>query len=237
MGLERIDLAAHIERLRQADEDRRRADPEGYEAELAAYEVMRAQEAAQEAWLARAARLERSGADAELPDDVRTRVVNGDLDEWHSVQATRSWLSSRDGKSCLVLAGTTGVGKTVAAADALAAEGGLLVSANEFVIAFAAMFGHEAEARERMLKTRLLVVDDIGTEDDHGRMTSALVALLSKRASAQWSPTIMTTNMSVNEFAKRYDSDRLKSRCAQLMNWVQLKDKQDLRRRKREAKP
>jgi DNA replication protein DnaC len=237
MGLEPINLVAHLEKLRQADEDRRRANPEAYEAELAAYEARRQQEAAQEVWQARAARLERSGADDQLPDDVKGLVLKGDLGDWHAVQATRGWLANRDGKSCLVLAGTTGVGKTVAAADALASEGGLLVSANEFVIAFSAMFGHEAEARERMLKARLLVIDDVGTEDDHGRMTSALVALLSKRASAQWSPTIMTTNMSVNEFAKRYDSDRLKSRCSQLMNWVQLKDKQDLRRRKREAKP
>jgi DNA replication protein DnaC len=232
MVSDRMDFQGLVEAWRAREEKRRAQDPDAYDASLAQYEHDKRQDELEERRFRRSARLERSGVLTELSDDVRVHILADQLGVHEAVEATRKWMSDRARKPWLVLSGKTGTGKTVAAADALAEEGGVFVSAEEVVVAFASMFGVESEKRERMLRSRLLVLDDVGTEKDKDRMLDALVALLSRRASATLTPTILTLNLNAKSFRERYENERLLSRFSQSVHWVALQTKEDMRRRK-----
>lgn len=231
MVRDRTDFEAHVRAWKAQEDERRRQDPEGYEAELAKYEADKRRLETEESWMRRGARLESSGIMCEIPDDIRPALIAGTLPASEPLTATQAWMADRDRHPWIVLGGSTGVGKTCAAADAIAAEGGVFKTADEVVAAFAAMFGAEAQERERILRARVLVIDDVGTELDRDRMLAALVTLLSKRASAMWTPTILTANMTANAFRERYKNERLMSRFAKSVKWVSLQCKTDLRRR------
>lgn len=183
----------------------------------------------------RAKRLESSGVVAELSDSARAQVIANTMPPSEPLTATLEWLANPERKPCLVLSGRTGTGKTVACAAAIATRGGVFKSADDTIVAFASMFGPESAERERMLKAGLLVIDDVSTEADSGRMQSALTTLLSKRASATTAPTILTLNMTAKAFRERYDSERLMSRFAESVQWVTLANKEDLRRQSKKG--
>lgn len=225
------DVLGALRRLEEREAERRAADPAGYEAERVRYEAERRESEEQDAMRRRTERLDRSGILAEVPDELRMLLITDRLPETEPVRVVREWLASSSRRPVLVLGGTTGVGKTIAAGVGLAAESGMFKSADEIVAITAAMFGPEAEERERCLRSRMLVIDDVGTEQDVARMTAALVLFLSKRASAMWTPTILTMNMSAQAFRKRYDSERLMSRFSKAAQWASLKETSDLRRK------
>lgn len=235
MVTDRTDFQEHLRAWQARDAEKRQQDPDGYAAELAKYEADKQRLATEETWMRRGARLESSGIMCEIPDDIRPSLIAGTLTASEPLTATQKWLADRERKPWIVLGGSTGVGKTCAAADALATEGGVFKTAEEVVVAFAAMFGPEAQERERILKARMLVIDDVGTEVDRDRMLSALVSLLSKRASAMWTPTIVTANMTANAFRERYKNERLMSRFSKSVKWISLQSKDDLRRRVKSA--
>lgn len=225
-------LQARLAALKAKSEKVRGEDPEAFEREVADFEAVRKSGEAAD----RATRLERSGVDAELPDATRVAVLGGKLTEFEPLKVTRKWLASKTRPACLILAGSTGTGKTVAAADAIAQLGGLFVSARECEAAFASMFGAEAEYQKKLLTACLLVVDDLGTERDKDRMSDALTLILSRRASASRHPTILTANMSTAAFRARYNNERLMSRFAQSGQWVAIGSEQDLRQLKKRGR-
>lgn len=181
--------------------------PVASEAELAAYEARKAVEA-------RAERLRWSGIDEHLPRDVRRRVVRDDLDATDALDAVRRWMAYQAGdrpkgpRHVLVLCGTVGRGKTVAAADLLATYGGRCVQESELCRLSLASFGDEAAEYQRVLRTGLLVVDEVGTFGDAKRSASTVHEVVDRRYRQR---TLMLSNLSRTALAEHLD-DRTRDR-------------------------
>lgn len=155
-----------------------------------------------------------------------------------SVQA---WMGRNDVAPVLILSGGPGVGKTVAAAWALASMASS-AHADDFVKAstiarwFSAQFGEMVEWAEAAKRRPLLIVDDVGAEADPIQMSAALLELIDARQhSALRNRTILTTNLSPKAFANRYPDPRLASRMAPQFGAVRwcVASGPDLRRRPR----
>ncbi len=147
------------------------------------------------------------------------RIIADDMADTKSLGVVRRWLKTA-GKPFLLLTGTVGVGKTVAASWALAQRDGEYMRAPAMVGIFAAYFGAEVEEKKRLCRVPLLVVDEIGTERDAERMQSTLFEIIDER---RWhgQRTIFVSNLSGKDFDERYHDQRLQSRwkeCAIVVN-------------------
>jgi DNA replication protein DnaC len=158
---------------------------------------------------------------ARVTDAMRAAITAGSLKPTESVLAVQQWLANR-ATPWLILSGAPDSGKSVAAAAALADHRGHWCSANEVVHAFAGMFGEALVAQQRAKEAELLVIDELGGEDDPGRMGSALLQLLNARNSAASTPVIATTNLTFDVLAMRYTNDRVRSRFSELVSWVPI---------------
>lgn len=149
-------------------------------------------------------RLKMSG----VPGDVR-RVLTTCFEPTECTQAVDSWLHS--GKRLLLLAGTFGTGKSVAAGYAIQRRPGRWMHASE--IAKAAQFKHEDRMAE-LQGARMLVIDDIGSEfnDASGWGRAALATLLLTRFE-EGLATIITTNLDGKTW-KAYADLRIHDRLA-----------------------
>lgn len=159
-----------------------------------------------------------------LPDADVAGLVSGNLLETVSLSVAQEWFTNPARKPCLVLAGGTGCGKSLAAAWALAEIGGVWMGAPRVERVFAASFGESYAEQERARNAALLVVDDAGTEDSPQRFERALIELLDARNNRRYR-TILTTNLAKHHtdpkksFVGRYPSDRLRSRMQSLSQW------------------
>jgi DNA replication protein DnaC len=134
----------------------------------------------------------------------------------------------------LVLAGTPGVGKSVAACVWLCINGdreGCIpswrwIQAGEIARGFA----YDAEAFKSIVSVRALVIDDLGLEylDQKDRYLSTMEEILSARY-ANRRPTLLTTNLTPEKFKERY-GERLVSRINEDGAFV-VCGGEDLRRR------
>lgn len=156
---------------------------------------------------------------AVLPDDMQHAVTAGELVSTKALEEVRKWLADPNSKPWLILSGTTGRGKTVAALDATATRGGVFIRARELSRAFTARFGDDHETQQRCYKTRLLVVDDLGRESDHALMCGYLEDLLDERPNRN-TRTIITTNLDAKQFGAAYPDERLRSRLFKLATFV-----------------
>ena len=149
------------------------------------------------------------------------RVLDGSYAGTPMLAAARTWWETKDSKPWLVLCGPVGRGKTFAAAAWLASfESGnaAYVGARELERLSMAKFGDDEEAFKRICDVYALVVDDVGREDDLGRMQTALLDLVDIRRRANtW--TILATNFSRKAFCERYSDARLQSRLAECAQW------------------
>jgi DNA replication protein DnaC len=167
---------------------------------------------------ARAAALDRlniplTAADADL-------LLANKLDmRLKSIAKVAEWLPSP--VPWMLLLGSTGRGKTLAAAWALLRNGGRYVGARELERLATARYGDEAETFAALLATRMLVVDDIGRERDAGHMTAALLDLVDERRK-RGQKTIAISNVAKAAFLKAYADERLLSRLAEpgIAAWV-----------------
>lgn len=143
-----------------------------------------------------------------VPGDVR-RVLTTCFEPTECTQAVDSWLAS--GKRLLLLAGTFGTGKSVAAGYAIQRRPGRWMHASE--IAKAAQFHHEDRMAE-LRAARLLVIDDLGSEfnDASGWGRAALASLLLTRYEDGLA-TVMTTNLDGKTW-KAYADPRILDRLA-----------------------
>lgn len=167
----------------------------------------------------RAARLRQ--ARAAVTDEMRSALVNESSDMTEALQVTNRWWSRRE-TPWLILCGSSSCGKSVAAASQLAAHGGLWLTSNEVVQAFSARFGEPLATQQRAKAESLLVIDELGGEDEPGLMTSALLQLLNVRNSAERTPVIATTNLTFEALAERYPNDRIRLRLNELVTWAPL---------------
>jgi hypothetical protein len=137
------------------------------------------------------------------------------------------WLGAADAPPVLVLAGSTGTGKSTAAAWWLAEVGGRLERATAIATAWDSSTVTAQERRESACSTRCLVLDDVGTEPVRyrGAMAEALRELMEARQSLR---TLVTTNLTRSQFAARYPDGRLDSRLSRAA-WVKCVG-EDLRR-------
>lgn len=120
-----------------------------------------------------------------------------------------------------VLAGNTGCGKSVAAASMIERrETGCFVRAAELV-----ELGNHFSDRDLLSKYRrcgVLVIDDLGIEYRSEQMICRLDELLDSRA-ANGLPTLVTTNLTADEFRARYE-ERIWSRIHEFGDYHELDD-------------
>lgn len=119
-------------------------------------------------------------------------------------------------KRNLILAGSTGPGKTYSALAVMAhlkvelgIENQMFVKAEQLLDDY--MTDKMRETFGQAMRTRFLVLDDLGTELPSPRNEKNLYSLIDARLSANL-PTLATLNMSAVDFVKRYTDKRLQDR-------------------------
>ena len=120
----------------------------------------------------------------------------------------------------LLLIGSTGTGKThisTAIARELIYKGyDVIYDSTQNIISdfeddrFRSSYGREENKSEKYIDCRLLIIDDLGTEFSNQFTLSTLYNLLNTRQN-KGLPTIISTNLSPEELAKKYE-DRIYSR-------------------------
>lgn len=147
-------------------------------------------------------------------------LLDETLAETAMLRTVRLWRENPNSKPMLVLCGPVGRGKTIAAADALVncEAPKRYVGARELERISMAKFGDAQEAYEQLLHIRFLVIDDLGREDDLGRMQTALLDAVDMRRRTGLL-TILATNFSRKSFEQRYSDARLQSRLAECAQW------------------
>lgn len=148
-------------------------------------------------------------------------LLLGTLDELRApvLQAARMWRRNAAAKPWLVLCSPVGRGKTLAIADTLLMLRGRYIGARELERMSMSKFGDEAEMFAQLQNTGgVLCIDDVGREDDVGRMQSALLDLVDYRRGRN-ARTILATNFTRQTFVARYADARLQSRLAECAQW------------------
>jgi DNA replication protein DnaC len=207
----------------------RSEDPEEYQRLLALHKAnLNATSNEEAANTEQARELQRRGRAARLQqgrvavtDEMRAAIVDGSFDMTEALRVTESWWARRE-TPWLILCGSSSCGKSVAAASPIAAHGGLWLTSNELVQAFSARFGEPFAMQQRAKTESLLVIDELGDEDEPALMTSALLQLLNVRNSAERTPVIATTNLTFEALAARYPNDRIRLRLNELVTWAPL---------------
>ena len=110
----------------------------------------------------------------------------------------------KDGRPMQILAlfGPPGVGKTVAASWLLARELGQYTTIAECTRVERANYGPDRDRWEQLLRTRVLVIDDVGPEPD-AQVQRVMFELVNQRL-ARW--TVITGNVTAEQWRTRYDA-------------------------------
>lgn len=134
-----------------------------------------------------------SGADAVIRDVCTVTPA---------MRLVREWLATK--RPVLALFGDKGLGKTVAAAWALARVPGRYAEAAALCTARTADYGAPSDWYEKSVRAGLLVVDELGLEPDATVAAAALHDVINRR---QRLPrrTLLLGNVSKRDFLARYD--------------------------------
>lgn len=153
-----------------------------------------------------------------MREQVATFLTGGDdLCDELSTDAMRQAgrLHNRPGRGregiLAVLASLPGRGKSHAGAWLLSIEGGLWVHAPDLAIVREAG-RNEKTLDDKMREATVLVLDDVGIEHSRTGWAQARIIGAIECREADEIPTLVTTNLSSEEFCKRYDGVRLASR-------------------------
>ncbi len=141
----------------------------------------------------------------------------GDLAPVYSLM--KRWCSSDFKKNLIYLAGPTGVGKTHLVrcmANALIERGKLVKIATAYQInqdfkTFSKTFNDDI--LNAYIQTEVLFIDDLGTEPQYRNVTQEHFYLLINERKMKHLPTIITSNLSMEDVKERYD-ERIFSRIA-----------------------
>jgi DNA replication protein DnaC len=197
--------------------------------------------AEREAWRER---LEASGIHESTRIEDRRMLLEGKLEPLAALRATQGWLAKATdreapGRNVLVMAGATGLGKTLAAAWAITREGGIYVKMDELCRDYArwerdrTTMDHSGNAWRRYQRARLVVLDEVGRERDANLARDAFYKLVDERQSRRRQLTIMVTNLSRADFLARLHAGAYDERSASRLArdaWVVPLDGKDLRR-------
>lgn len=149
------------------------------------------------------------------------RPIEGKRGAW---EMARQW----DGAGGFVLVGANGTGKTHLACALLRRElarqvPGRFVDVAQFLAEAKSRFGGEGEQAQayidRIARTPLLLIDDLGKERGTGWAQEVMWTLLNGRYSATL-PTLITTNLDFEELAESYGAaiaDRLRD-----YQWIEV---------------
>lgn len=156
------------------------------------------------------------------PGCLDVRPQRGGRDEQAALGATTSWWST-SGRGILLLSGETGCGKTVAAAFAAVHYGGRFIRAAELgELALGA-----ASALKALARVPLLVVDELGRENDLRTTGPRITELLGDRADQRLGTVVTAQLKRVDKnnptlsFADRY-GHHLLDRIERAGKWVSL---------------
>lgn len=154
-----------------------------------------------------------------LPDDDREIIEKGALRDEPGLVYAKEFLAQRDwpgAKFFLIIMGTTGTGKTIASGWALTQIPGLYIEAQR--LCFLQKYQDEREKvgveYHRHLTAGLLVVDELGTEEDEERARMMYREVLNKRMKGR-RPTIILGNGEAEQLKTRFDErtlDRIHAR-------------------------
>jgi DNA replication protein DnaC len=149
------------------------------------------------------------------------RIVTRTYEQTPMLETVREWAEGGYPKPWLMLCGPVGRGKTFSLAAWLAAierRSVAYVGARELERLSMSKFGDGEAAFKALLDVHVLAIDDIGREDDVGRMQTALLDLVDMRRRAGLA-TALATNFSRKAFCERYSDARLQSRLAECAQW------------------
>lgn len=166
-----------------------------------------------------------------LTPAVYAALIDDTLDETRAIGSTRRWLESD--RPVLILSGGTGVGKTVAAAHAMARA-----VRSQFVRAVQVGAHWERWSSDREsniapldLAVPLLVIDDLGQESLEDRRTICALEEIFDARKTPRTRTIVTTNLDKKGIESRYRSERINSRLSECATIAMLQG-DDMRRRR-----
>lgn len=150
-----------------------------------------------------------------LDVDGARAVDTGELRATDALGCVRGWMADMDcgGARCvLMLVGTKGLGKTVAAAWAAVQTGrrAVYIRASDAIKLHMAAFGQERTEWLFALRAPLLIVDEVTGEMHRGRLSAALLEIVDAR---QRDRTIIISNLREDDFLACFDErarDRLK---------------------------
>lgn len=154
----------------------------------------------------RGERLEASGISERLDVQGAAAIVRDRPRRTRALELVQAWvLSSRP---VLVLTGKPGLGKTVAAAWALARLPGRYVCAGEMCELWASKRDRDRDRFFQLLRTELLVIDELGQESSADDARAMLQDAIDRR---QRLPrrTMLLTNLGRAEIIARYDARTL----------------------------
>lgn len=122
-----------------------------------------------------------------------------------ALDAVGRFLSPSDKATILVLAGGVGTGKTVAAAWGAAFHAGKMVKTVDLVRIGLFGDGQDKRTLRDLEEARVAVIDDVGSEpqDTKGYAYAAFFDAIERRYDAG-GKTILTTNLTLDEFRQRY---------------------------------
>ena len=180
--------------------------PTASDDEIAAYEARQLRETWRE-------RLDGSGIDG-LRHYDREAILADRLEPTKALTTVRAWIAGAmrtpdPGVNTLVLVGGMGLGKTVAAGWAISRHSGLYATVETYLRDFARWLRDQsredssAQQLWRYKRAHLVVLDELGTENDPALMRRAFERLIDQRQSRRRELTLILGNMSRDEFITR----------------------------------
>ncbi len=161
-----------------------------------------------------------------VPDEDIAMLVRGTLDDsYQPLQAVKALLADRDAgrmsKPYLVLVGTVGVGKTIAAGYAIASNDHVVyVRANDLIAITGSRWREDKQRLAALHRAPIAIVDEAGTELDAKRWRMASFELVDSRQ-GQRRVTIFAGNVTSRDFAAGLDK-RTVSRMQGRTTWVEV---------------
>lgn len=157
---------------------------------------------------AREQRLVESDVLGAITEEDRAQIVADKMAaSTHALATVKRWVVSRDQSprplTTLALVGETGRGKTVAGAWLIARLGGTYVTAEDVRQMVRSGKPQDSAALSKLLASRVLVLDDAGTEEMQGAEL-AMFQVVNKRTGLARGWTLITANLPEPEFRSRY---------------------------------